>query len=586
MSLKFKFLAIGAAASAMMVLLAILGVLGVTRFEGVIEKSEIGAAALRNHLTSDMMHDGLRSDVYRALYAAANAPDLQAEVKADLKEHAQLFRDEIAANKALPLSPDVVKTLRELDEPLDTYITMSESIINAAFQDVSKALSMLPEFDQRFSDLEGAMEHASDSIETDVTKSTQVGRDISKISDYAVIVILVASIVFGAALSLYMWKSMASPIAQLATAIQRVSSGDADIKVPETSRSDELGDMIRAVAIFRDNLVERKRLETQQEDLKKQADEERKVMMRKLADDFDMSVSNISSAVSSASSQLKATAQAMESIAEQTSSRAALVLTASQEASGNVQTVASATEEMTASIHEISKRVADAALASKRAAAEVSTTRSQMSTLADVAERIGGIVSLITDIAERTNLLALNATIESARAGEAGRGFAVVASEVKELANQTSQATGQISAQIEEMQAATTQAVASMDQISEVISNVESTSSAIAASMEEQGAATAEIANNVQQAAVGTSSVADNISGVTKAAHEAGQASSQVKEATLELFEQSESLRKEVYDFLNQLREGDANRRVWDDPSYTDEERRHSYLENQMKKAS
>ncbi len=377
-----------------------------------------------------------------------------------------------------------------------------------------------------------------------------------------------------AAISIFMARGITRPLTRIVGSMTKLAEGDTDVDVGSGDRTDEIGGMVRAVHVFRDNALERIRLEQEQAALRAQAEQNRKDVMRELADGFSQSVGKIVDTVSSASTQLQSTAQAMQEISDQTNTQATSVSTASEEASVNVQTVAASTEEMSNSIAEISRRVTEAAAASKSAAEEVAATRAQMSTLAGVADRIGGVVSMITDIAEQTNLLALNATIESARAGEAGRGFAVVAAEVKDLATQTAQATGQISDQIGEMQAATNQAVSSMEHISGVITDVEETSSAIAAAMEQQGAATQEIAHNVQEAAAGTKSVSESVTGVTKASQEAGQASNQVTVAARELHDQSERLQGEVADFIAKLRQGDADRRQNDSPDYKGPERR------------
>lgn len=377
-----------------------------------------------------------------------------------------------------------------------------------------------------------------------------------------------------AGIGIFMARGITRPITRIVGSMNSLAEGNTDVDTDAGDRSDEIGDMLRAVTVFRDNALERQRLEEEHKRLEKQSDEERRTTMRELADSFTESVGTIVDTVSSASSQLQSTAQAMEGISEQTRTRATTVSAASEETNVNVQTVAASTEEMSNSIAEISRSVTGAAEAAKKAAEEVATTRSQMTTLADVANNIGGVVSMITDIAEQTNLLALNATIESARAGDAGKGFAVVAAEVKGLANQTAQATGQISDQIGEMQSATNQAVSSMEHISNVIKNVEESSSAIAAAMEEQGAATQEIAHNVQEVAASTLSVSENIAGVTQASQEAGQASSQVMSSASELFQQSESLQSEVSGFLAKLREGDADRRENGDPNFQGPERR------------
>jgi methyl-accepting chemotaxis protein len=148
----------------------------------------------------------------------------------------------------------------------------------------------------------------------------------------------------------------------------------------------------------------------------------------------------------------------------------------------------------------------------------------------------------------------LNATIEAARAGEAGRGFAVVDSEVKALAEQTAKATGEISQQINGIQAATQESVDAIKEIGDTIGRMSDIASTIASAVEQQGAATLEISRNVQQAAQGTQQVSSNIADVRRGASETGSASSQVFSAAKSLSSESNRLKLEVGKFLNSVR--------------------------------
>ena len=367
-------------------------------------------------------------------------------------------------------------------------------------------------------------------------------------------VLLLAGMVIGGGVSFFTVRSIVRPIKGMTSAMSGLADNDLTVEVPALDNKDETGEMARAVLVFKENMIRARELEDEQEAQKKRAEEEKKALLAKMADDFDATVGGIVEAVALASNELQATAETMARISEETSSQAMTVSAASEEASANVQTVAASTEEMSASIKEINQRVAEAAAASRQAVDEVSSTGSQMQSLAETAEKIGAVIGLISDIAEQTNLLALNATIEAARAGEMGKGFAVVASEVKDLASQTGKATDEISQQIREIQDATRQAVTSMNSITAVIGQVDEVSTAIAAAMEEQGAATQEIARNVQEAATGTAGVTDNITSVTEASQEAGAASSQVNSKAGELNDQSEQLKTEVEGFINKVR--------------------------------
>ncbi len=273
-----------------------------------------------------------------------------------------------------------------------------------------------------------------------------------------------------------------------------------------------------------------------------------------MADRFEQSVMAVVESVSSGATEMESSARTMQTTAEETSQRATTVAAASEEATSNVQTVASAAEELSSSVEEIGRQVAQSTKIAQSAVEETSRADEKVQGLAEAAQKIGEVVNLINDIASQTNLLALNATIEAARAGEAGKGFAVVASEVKSLATQTAKATDEIASQINAIQSATTDAVTAIQGISSTIAEISEISTAIASAVEEQGAATREIAGNVQQAATGTQEVSSTIAGVTQTATETGEAANQVLEATGELAQQAEMLRKQVDEFLVEVR--------------------------------
>ena len=347
---------------------------------------------------------------------------------------------------------------------------------------------------------------------------------------------------------------LSRPIAELKGVMEAFARNDLAADVPSTNRGDEIGEMARTVEVFKTNALEVERMKADQQAIERRTAEQRKADMIRLANDFEGAVGEIIDTVSSASTELEASARTLTSTAERSQHRTTMVAAASEEASTNVQSVASATEEMASSVNEISRQVQTSAKIAHEAVDQARQTNDRVSELAKAASRIGDVVELINTIAGQTNLLALNATIEAARAGEAGRGFAVVASEVKALAEQTAKATGEISQQISGIQAATQDSVAAIKEIGDTIGKMSEIASTIAAAVEEQGAATQEISRNVQQAAQGTQQVSANITDVQRGASETGSASSQVLSASQTLSRDSNRLKVEVGKFLNTVR--------------------------------
>ncbi|WP_339038390.1 methyl-accepting chemotaxis protein [Bradyrhizobium symbiodeficiens] len=368
-----------------------------------------------------------------------------------------------------------------------------------------------------------------------------------------VAIILGAAVIAGLGVGFYLVQDVSRGINSIIEPMQALGKGDLSADVPHRGEKTEIGAMADVLQIFKEALIAKRAA-----DEAAAADAEAKIERGRRVDnitrEFEAMIGEIVQTVSSASTQLEASASTLTSTADRSQRLATTVASASEEASTNVQSVASATEEMASSVGEISRQVQESARMAGDAVGQARATTERVSELSKAASRIGDVVELINSIAGQTNLLALNATIEAARAGEAGRGFAVVASEVKALAEQTAKATGEIGQQISGIQAATNDSVGAIKEISSTIERLSEISSAIAAAVEEQGAATQEIARNVQQAAQGTQQVSSNITDVQRGATETGTASSQVLSAAQMLSNDSGRLKSEVSKFLTNVR--------------------------------
>jgi methyl-accepting chemotaxis protein len=365
--------------------------------------------------------------------------------------------------------------------------------------------------------------------------------------------ILAAAVILGTGISAYLVRDVSSGIASVVKPMQALGNGDLSAVVPHQGEKTEIGAMADTLQVFKQALIAKKAA-----DEVAAADAEAKIERGRRVDgitrNFENVIGEIVQTVSSASTQLEASASTLSATADRAREVTTTVASASEEASTNVQSVASATEELSSSVTEISRQVQESARMATGAVGQARTTNDRVSELSKAAARIGDVVELINTIAGQTNLLALNATIEAARAGEAGRGFAVVASEVKALAEQTAKATGEISQQINGIQGATQESVNAIKEISGTIERLAEIASTIAAAVEEQGAATQEISRNVQQAARGTQEVSSNITDVQRGANETGAASSQVLAAAQSLSGDSKRLRLEVGKFLESVR--------------------------------
>jgi methyl-accepting chemotaxis protein len=365
--------------------------------------------------------------------------------------------------------------------------------------------------------------------------------------------ILAAAVILGASVSIYLVRDVSGGIASIVKPMQALGKGDLSADVPHQGEKTEIGAMADTLQVFKQALIAKKAA-----DEVAAADAQAKIERGRRVDgitrNFESMIGEIVQTVSSASTQLEASASTLSATANRAREVTNTVASASEEATTNVQSVASATEELSSSVTEISRQVQESARMASGAVGQARTTNDRVSELSKAAARIGDVVELINTIAGQTNLLALNATIEAARAGEAGRGFAVVASEVKALAEQTAKATGEISQQINGIQGATQESVNAIKEISGTIERLAEISSTIAAAVEEQGAATQEISRNVQQAARGTQEVSSNIIDVQRGASETGAASSQVLSAAQSLSGDSKRLRLEVGKFLESVR--------------------------------
>ena len=362
------------------------------------------------------------------------------------------------------------------------------------------------------------------------------------------------------ALVIVVIRMITMPLGAIAAVMARLAKDELDAEVPSQNRPDEIGAMARAVQVFKDNAAERLRLEDAQVADHK-ARERRQKAIDALIRNFSESMAGSLGAVSEQSQQMLATATKVSTAAANARREVDETNRAAAASTAAVGAVAAATEELSTSIGEIGTQVVRSADEAGEAAREAALSRTRVAALVENSQRIGQIVSLITDIAAKTNLLALNATIEAARAGEAGRGFAVVAGEVKTLATQTAQATNEIVHHISQIQGATRDAAAVIEGVASRIETISRIASAVAAAVQQQGAATSEIAQRAHEVAASTEQVTVSIVEVENAATVSDGASAEVTEAATALSEEAADLRREIEHFLSAVRSAENQRR-------------------------
>jgi methyl-accepting chemotaxis protein len=348
-------------------------------------------------------------------------------------------------------------------------------------------------------------------------------------------------------------RRVARPLRLLAQTMRELAASAPIDAVPSAQRADEIGDMARAVVVFRDNALAREALESEAR-ATESAKAARQIRLQRLIADFDARIESVLDKVRDSAGAMERTARSLNEMAGQASARAGDARSASLQASGDVTAVAAASEELSESIAEIADRVGRADSVVAAAARNATDASIGVANLAEAAGKIGRIVDLIRDIAAQTNLLALNATIEAARAGEAGRGFSVVAGEVKLLASRTAQATDDIAGQIAAFEREADGAVGVIAQIAAVMNEVAQHTVAIAGATAQQMMATSEIARNAQSTATGTASVARQMEGVTASSAATTSSACHVLATAESLTQEAQALRGAVETFFRDVK--------------------------------
>jgi len=494
---------------------------------------------------------------------------------------------ELAANAAVAFEADSARALAEAEELrlteiagvlkearaafpgyYETGITMAKAYVEGG---PAQGNPMMGGFDAAASSVGDAMDKLSALVKKEsegaLARLNETASASAESATQALIVTGVFSLVIMAAVGLLavLGIGMVKPISGVTQTMQKLAAGDMSAKIAGGERSDEIGQMIQTIEVFRQGLIEAGALRARQAEQAKQADADRRASLKDMANSVELEAGAAVNHVSDETAVMTKLAGDMAASASNVAEQCQGAASAAQQAMMSAASVTAATEEFAASIQEVTSQIARAKVITGETVRTSDRTREAVSNLSKAVDRIGEVASIISEIAAQTNLLALNATIEAARAGEAGRGFAVVASEVKSLSMQTATSTDDIRRHIDDIQRVTRETAAVVAEISSQISNVDDVSSAIAAAMEEQSATMGEISRHVAETATAAGYVSESVTVVLGEAGRTGESARSLSNSARDVAGSISGLRETIVRVVRSA-SPDVERRI--DPRY------------------
>ena len=434
-----------------------------------------------------------------------------------------------------------LKRTAPADDALDNIVRELERSEGAALSDLKNLVAL---FETRYQ----AENAAGEAVRAETYRSTVI----------AIALISTAVLLLGFTIV----RAVSRPLLGMATAMRQLAEGDTSIVIPAAGRRDEIGRMAAALIVFRDNMLEKERLEREQAEQSERMMAERRAALMHMAETVETDSAEVIDMIDKRMANMAGTADGLSRIAEETGTHARHATDATDMALADAKTVAAAAEQLNDSINAISDQASRSAEAVRHATAASHDSRARIDQLNVCVERISLVTRLITDIAGKTNLLALNATIEAARAGDAGKGFAVVAGEVKALAAQTAHATDEIGRHVEQVHDATRHAVVAVRQIESTVSEIQTVAAAIAVAVDEQSIATGEISRNMVRGAERAHTLADLIGRVAVNAGTTRDRAADVLSDTKALEDILGDLRKRLMRVVRSA-SSDVDRRRW-----------------------